>query len=144
MAIEKIKEINNPAFKTGVSAKTGKQWTLMQVTTDKNNLTTVFAPAEVGDSLELTWDATYGSWKANKVNAQQAGQLEALRKIYELNAAIYEAITGHKYGDVPTIQAEPVKTAPAAPTKPVETNPHVGDTDIESEVDNFDMGSIPF
>lgn len=142
MAVETIKEINDPAFKTGVSAKTGKQWTLMQVTTDKNNLTTVFAPAQVGDKLELTWDAKYGSWKAEKVNAQQAGQLEALRKIYELNAAIYEAITGHKYGEMPVIQTEAPKPAPAAPK--VEENPHIGDKDIADEVDNFDPSTIPF
>jgi hypothetical protein len=155
MALEKIAEINNPTLKTGVSAKNGKQWTLMQVTTDKGNLTTVFAPAAIGDTLELTWDAQYGSWKAQKVTAQQSGQMDALRKIYEINAAIYKAITGNDYG-VPVIQTAPApKPAPKPPVKAVEPppsdedNPHIGDSDIEP--DNWDnmeqpvnLSDIPF
>lgn len=132
MAIEQIAEINNPAFKTGVSAKTGKQWTLMQVTTDKNNLTTVFAPANIGDKLQLTWDATYSSWKAEKVNEKEVAQLEALRKLYELNLAIFKAVTGEEYGKhTQTVPEKP-------PVQPAVT---------EEEVDNFDntdLSQIPF
>lgn len=135
MAIEQIQAINNPVFKTGVSAKTGKTWTLMQVTTDKNNLTTVFAPANVGDKLSLTWDATYSSWKAEKVNEKEVAQLEALRKLYELNLAIFKAVTGEEYGK----HTQVVKEAPTAAELPPE---HIESTNFDE--DDIDISTIPF
>lgn len=135
MAIEQIQTINNPAFKTGVSQKTGKQWTLMQVTTDKNNLTTVFAPAQVGDKLQLTWDATYSSWKAEKVNEKEVAQLEALRKLYELNLAIFKAVSGEDYG-------KHVKVVPEAPTAAQLPPEHIESTNYGDEP--IDLADIPF
>lgn len=142
MALESIREINNPAYKTGVG-KNGKSWTMAQVTTEKNNLTTVFMPVAVGDKLELTWNDQYGNWSAKKVNAQEVAQLEALRKLYELNLAIYKAITGEIYGQ----QVETVKpvsnVAPTASQLPPE---HIESTApvTAEDVDNFDMSTIPF
>lgn len=155
MALETVKVINNPAIKTGISAKTGKEWTMAQITTDRNNLATTFMPIAVGDKVEMTWNDKYGNWSAKKVNEQQAGQMDALRKIYEINAAIYKAITGNDYG-VPVIQTAPApKPAPVASVKAVEPppsdedNPHIGDSDIEP--DNWDnmeqpvnLSDIPF
>lgn len=139
MALEKIREINNPAFKSGVG-KNGKPWTMAQVTTEKNNLTTVFMPVVVGDQLELTWNDQYGNWSAKKVNAQEVAQLEALRKLYELNLAIYKAITGSTYGnEVQTVPVAP-NVAPTASQLPPE---HIEAVTAE-DVDNFDMSQIPF
>ena len=142
MALEKVTAINNPAFKTGIG-KNGREWTLAQVTTEKNNLTTVFMPVNIGDMLELSWQEQYGSWSAKKVNAQEVAQLEALRKLYELNLAIYKAITGEIYGQ----QVETVKpvsnVAPTASQLPPE---HIESTApvTAEDVDNFDMSQIPF
>lgn len=121
MAIEKVQVINNPAFKTGIG-KNGKPWTMAQITTDKNNLASVFMPIEVGDSVEMTWNDQYGNWSAKRVNAAAAqaqnAQMEALRKIYELNLAIYAVVAGQPYSpgakvaadqpvdDVPTIDVD--------------------------------------
>lgn len=148
MALEKVRVINDPAYKTGVG-KNGKPWTMAQVTTEKNNLTTVFMPVAVGDQLELTWNDQYGNWSAKKVNAQEVAQLEALRKLYELNLAIYKAITGEVYGQ----QVETVKPAPnVAPTR-AETREvtasqlppeHIEAPVTAEDVDNFDMSTIPF
>jgi len=135
MAIETIAAINNPTFKTGVSAKTGKQWTLMQVTTDKNNLTTVFAPANIGDKLQLTWDATYSSWKAEKVNEKEVAQLEAMRKLYELNLAIFKAVTGEEYG-------KHTKVVPEVPTAADLPPEHIESTNYD--VSDEDLSNIPF
>lgn len=141
MALESIKEINNPAFKTGVG-KNGKPWTMMQITTDRNNMASVFAPANIGDKVEMTWNDQYGNWSAKKVNAQEVAQLEALRKLYELNLAIYEVVAGHPYGQ--QVKVEPVapNVAPTASQLPPE---HIESTQVTADdVDAFDMGSIPF
>lgn len=134
--IESIVAINDPAFKTGIG-KNGKPWTLMQVTTDKNNMTSVFAPAAIGDKLELTWDATYSSWKAQKYNAQKAEQLDALRKLYELNLAIYKAVTGEEYGS----NGSALPVAPEAKPQPVAKQPDVVHDVPEEEID---ISQIPF
>lgn len=142
MALETIQQINNPAFKTGVG-KNGKPWTMMQITTDKNNMASVFAPANIGDKVEMTWNDQYGNWSAKKVNAQEVAQLEALRKLYELNLAIYKAITGETYGQ----QVETVKPAPnVAPTASQLPPEHIESTApvTAEDVDNFDMSTIPF
>lgn len=135
--IETVTAINNPAFKTGMG-KNGKPWTLMQVTTDKNNMTTVFGPVNIGDKLELEWDATYSSWKAQKFNPQKAEQLEAMRKLYELNLAIYKAVTGTDYG-----QSTPVAVAPeAVPTPPPAPGPDVVH-DVSGD-EEINLSDVPF
>lgn len=133
--IETVTAINNPAFKTGMG-KNGKPWTLMQVTTDKNNMTTVFAPVNIGDKLELEWDATYSSWKAQKYNAQKAEQLEALRKLYKLNLAVYKAVTGSDYKETTEAPATPVQPVPPTPGPDV-VHDVTGDEEIS-------LDDIPF
>lgn len=135
MALEAIAAINDPTFKTGVG-KNGKPWTMMQVTTDKNNVTTVFAPAAIGDKLELTWNDQYGNFSAKKVTAQDLANLEAMRKLYELNLAIYKAVTGTDYGaQVATTPVEPVVP------KPVAKQPDVVHEVPEEEIS---LDQIPF
>ena len=140
--IETVQQINNPAFKTGMG-KNGKQWTLAQVTTNKNNLTTVFAPIEVGDKVELTWNDQFGNWSAKKVNAQQIAQDDKLRKLWEQNLAIFKAVTGEDYGK----HTQVVDEKPKLPQSQV-GNPHIGDQAdpvvTTEDVDNFDMSQIPF
>ncbi len=134
MALEAIAQINDPTFKTGVG-KNGKPWTMMQVTTDKNNVTTVFAPAAIGDKLELTWNDQYGNFSAKKVTAQDVANLEAMRKLYELNLAIYKAVTGEEYG-------QQVTTAPVAPTPtPAPQGPDAVHAVPEDDVS---LSDIPF
>lgn len=135
--IETVAAINDPSFKTGVG-KNGKQWTLAQITTDKNNVASVFMPVEVGAKVEMTWNDTYGNWSAKKVNANEAANMEAMKKLYALNLAIYKAVTGEDYGKAVTV--EPVK--PVA--KPVQENPYTEADMIAEQVDNFDMSQIPF
>jgi hypothetical protein len=136
MALETIKEINNPAFKTGMG-KNGKPWTMMQITTDRNNMASVFAPANVGDKVEMTWNEQYGNWSAKKVNAQEQAQLEAMRKLYELNLAIYEVVAGHPYGKA--VKVEPT-VAPTAAQLPIE---HIESTNYGDD-EEISLSDIPF
>ncbi len=146
MAIEAIAAINDPAFKTGIG-KNNKPWTMMQVTTDKNNVTTVFAPAAIGDKLELTWNDQYGNFSAKKVSTQEVAQLEGLRKIYELQLAIFKAITGEDYGKqvrtVPDAPAQPIAAPPqpVAPTMPVD---QVHEPTPEEMSGQINLSDIPF
>ncbi len=137
MATEKVTVINNPAYKTGIG-KNGREWTLAQVTTEKNNLTTVFMPVKIGDMLELTWQDDYGTWSAKKVTAQDVANLEAMRKLYELNLAIYKAVTGEEYG-------QQVTTAPVAPT-PAPTPVVQGPDTVHAvpEEEEVSLDQIPF
>ena len=128
--IETVQQINDPAFKTGMG-KNGKQWTLAQVTTDKNNLTSVFMPINVGDKVEMTWNEQYGNWSAKKVNAQQIAQDDKLRKLWELNLAIFKAVTGNEYG-------KQVETIPQSQVG----NPHIGDQNTDYE--EVSLSDIPF
>ena len=138
--IETVQAINDPAFKTGVG-KNGKTWTLAQITTDKNNVASVFMPIEVGNKVEMTWNDTYGNWSAKKVNANEAANIEAMKKLYMLNLAIYKAVTGEDYGKAVTV--EPVaKPAPKPVVK--QENPYTEADMIAEQVDNFDMSQIPF
>lgn len=144
MSLETIQTINNPAFKTGVG-KNGKPWTMMQITTDKNNMASVFAPANIGDKVEMTWNDQYGNWSAKKVNAQEAAQLEALRKMYELNLAIYKAVTGETYGKKTEVVApKPTSENPAPGFESQKGNPYYPDGDGYSEPTEEELNSIPF
>lgn len=152
MAKEKVIQILNPAFKTGVSQKTGKQWTIAQVNTDLNHVTTVFAPVNIGDEIETTWSDQYGEWKAQKVDKKQNAVLDALRAVYELQKATYEAVTGEKYKS----SAEPAQPVaqPAPPPAPapqpvvvpeVSENPYTEHDPPEENYDNpIDLSDIPF
>jgi len=138
--IETVAAINDPAFKTGMG-KNGKNWTLAQITTDKNNVASVFMPIEIGNKVEMTWNDTYGNWSAKKVNVNEAANIEAMKKLFLLNLAIYKAVTGEDYGKAVTVQ--PV--APVAPVAaPKQESPYTEADMIAEQVDNFDMSQIPF
>ena len=140
MALETIQTINNPSFKTGIG-KNGKPWTMMQITTDRNNMASVFAPAAIGDKVEMTWNDQYGNWSAKKINASEIAQMEALRKLYELNLAIYKQVAGEEYGK----QVQVVPEAPVQPPVPAQ-QPIVDSYPVtEAEMDEpIDLNSIPF
>lgn len=135
--IEKIAEINNPAYKTGMG-KNGKPWTLVQITTDQNNVATVFGPVNVGDQVEMEWNASYGNWSAKKVNQRDVANVEAMRKLYALNMAIYKAVTGQDYKAQETAPPAPEPKPPVAPKQDV-VHDVPEDTDEQSLLD-----SIPF
>lgn len=126
--IETVTQVNDPNFKVITSKKNGKQYTLAQITTDQNHVAEIFAPINVGDKVQIEWDASYGVWKANKVNAKAQEQMDAIRKVYELNLAIYKAITKQDY--------QP-KVAPVAPV----SEPDVPVIDVDEPID---LNSIPF
>lgn len=139
--IEKIAEINNPAFKTGMG-KNGKPWTLVQITTDQNNLATVFGPVNVGDQVEMEWNASYGNWSAKRVNQREVANVEAMRKLYALNLAIYKAVTGSDYqaNEAPaTPTPEPVPTPTPVAPKPDVVHEVPDEVDEQTLLDN-----IPF
>lgn len=141
MQKEKIIEINNPAFKTGIG-KNGKEWTLMQVTTDGNHVATVFGPVKVGDELEMEYNDQYGNWSGKKITAQSEQNnkiLEAVRLVYKQNAEI-----------LALLKAQAPKTAPTAPVKPTEPKPAarpapvIVDESFSNMDEPIDLDSIPF
>lgn len=141
MNIETVAEVNDPAFKTGMG-KNGKQWTLAQITTDMNHVASVFMPIKVGDKVQMEWNDTYGNWSAKKVDQRGQETMEALRKLYELNTAIYKAVTGGDYNKA----APAPKPALAAPKKPVEENPYTAETGMPEPYDQneIQLSDIPF
>lgn len=139
--IETVAAINDPAFKTGMG-KNGKNWTLAQITTDKNNVASVFMPVEIGNKVEMTWNDTYGNWSAKKVNVNEAANIEAMKKLFMLNLAIYKAVTGEDYGKAVTVQ--PAAPAPAPAPAPKQENPYTEAEMVAQAVDDFDMSQIPF
>jgi hypothetical protein len=137
--IETVAAINDPAFKTGMG-KNGKNWTLAQITTDKNNVASVFMPIEIGNKVEMTWN-----WSAKKVNVNEAANIEAMKKLFLLNLAIYKAVTGEDYGKAVTVQPVTAPVAPVAPVAaPKQESPYTEADMIAEQVDNFDMSQIPF
>lgn len=123
--IEKVAAINNPAYKTGMG-KNGKEWTLAQVTTDKNNVTTVFMPIGIGDSVELTWNDQYGNYSATKVNKQDQATIEGIKELYKLGLAIYKAVTGEEYGKEAPVKGPDVIVEPT----PEQESSGLSDADI--------------
>lgn len=123
MQKEKVIEINNPSLKTGMG-KNGKEWTLMQVTTDGNHVATVFAPVKIGDVLEMEYNDQYGNWSGKKVTAQTEQNnkiLEAVRLVYKQNTEILAILTNKqpKAATVAPTQSTAPKPAPRAePTLP--------------------------
>lgn len=65
----KIAQVLDANFKSGVSQKTNKPWTLMQIQTDDGKTATIFAPAKEGDEVKLTYNDQYKNYNAEKVTA---------------------------------------------------------------------------
>lgn len=65
----RISQVLDANFKSGVSQKTNKPWTLMQIQTDDGKTATIFAPAKVGDEVKLTYNDQYKNYNAEKVTA---------------------------------------------------------------------------
>jgi hypothetical protein len=61
----KISQIVDPSFRTGVGKKGA--WVLMKVETDDGKQATMFAPAAVGDEVELAYNDEYKNYNATKV-----------------------------------------------------------------------------
>lgn len=62
--MEKITEIIDGNFRTGTGAKGA--WVLMKVGTDSGKVATIFAPAAIGDTVELEYNEKYKSYSAKK------------------------------------------------------------------------------
>lgn len=68
--MEKIAEITDPAFRTGIGKK-GTPWTLMKIKTDTGKEASLFAPASIGDPVKLTFNDQYNNYSAEVMNARK-------------------------------------------------------------------------
>lgn len=109
-------------FKTG-TAKTGKPWALHKYQTNSGIEFTSFDDLEPGDTAKLTYNSEYNNWSGGRIrraDTQHDEVMAALRKLYALTEATYEAVTGEKYkepGETKRIPTAGVKTYQAARDK---------------------------
>jgi len=68
--VETITEIVDPSFRSGIG-KTGKPWTMMKIKTDSGKEASVFAPAQVGDPVQMEFNEQYKNYNAKVVNASK-------------------------------------------------------------------------
>lgn len=61
--IAKVQTTINPNFKTGISEKTGKQWTLRQIQLEDGRLASGFDEVADGEEVELTQKGEYWNYK---------------------------------------------------------------------------------
>ena len=72
--MEKIATIVDPSFRTGVG-KGGQPWTLVKITTDTGKQASCFAPANIGDPVELTYNEEYKNYSAKVINEKKMEQI---------------------------------------------------------------------
>lgn len=84
MEQDKIVEVTEPSFRTGVSAKTGKPWNMAKVATESGKTATMFGNPQVGDYVIMKFNSEYNNWNAEPLTEQkkealsQAGQLDRI------------------------------------------------------------------
>lgn len=66
--MSKIEQIIDPSFRSG-TGKTGKPWAMMKVLVDGKEAS-IFAPASVGDEVELKYNEQYKNYNAEKITAK--------------------------------------------------------------------------
>lgn len=113
----KISEIVNPAFRSGVSAKTGKPWTLMTIKTDDGKEASMFAPAVIGDEVTLTYSAEYKNYNAEKVTQRSRFETEVNEKLDRILAILKPGGTPAPKDDSPSASV----SSPADELPPVES-----------------------
>ena len=120
MEIDYVQGIDATPFKTGTSAKTGKEWALYSVTTKSGKKGSTFdGDLVTGDEVVVERNGEYiNISKPSKQSKQAVEQESKLKKLWELNLAIYEAVTGEKYSGVkkettPTVEpvVDPVEVS---------------------------------
>lgn len=143
MATAKVKNIIDPEAQGGMG-KNGKPWSMAQVELDNGKSIKIFNPIEVGDLVESYKNGEYWNWR--KVKEQAANNApannDAMRELYKLNLAIYEAITGNKYTGVQQGTTSTEK-AITEPTKQPESN-DLPPIDAYTEITDEELSQIPF
>lgn len=95
-----ITKILDPAYKSGVSAKSGKPWTLMKIEVDNKIQATCFAPAAEGDEVELKYNDQFKNYSAEKVtqktrdNAQIQAEFTAIHEKLDRIISLVDNTTG--------------------------------------------------
>ena len=141
MQTDYIQSIEQTPFKTGHSAKTGKDWALYGVTT-KNGIkgSTFDGDLVTGDEVIVEKNGEYYNISKPSKQAKQAVEQESkLKKLWELNLAIYKAITGEDYTGV---QKE-TTSAQKPVTEPVQTS-ETPPVEAYTDIDEVDLSNIPF
>lgn len=68
--MEKIAEIIDPTFRTGIGKK-GTPWTLMKIKTDSGKEASMFAPAAIGDPVNISFNEQYKNYSAELLTAKK-------------------------------------------------------------------------
>lgn len=80
-----VKSVVEKSFKTGVSAKTGKEWALHKYMSNSGKEFSSFDELEPGDTVKLTQnDYGWNGARPRKTDTQHDEVMAALRKIYDL------------------------------------------------------------
>lgn len=68
--MENIEQIVDDNFRSGTGKK-GQPWSLMKITTNTGKQATVFAPAQIGDPVELEYNEQYKSYSAKVMTGKK-------------------------------------------------------------------------
>lgn len=128
MQIDYVQAIEAIPFKTGTSAKTNKQWALYSVTTKSGLKGSTFdGDLVTGDEVVVEKNGEYiNISRPSKQAKQMVEQEEKLKKLWDLNLAIYKAITGNNY----TGESKDTTSSEKPATEPVE----VSDDELNQEL----------
>ena len=139
MQTDYIQSIEQTPFKTGHSAKTGKDWALYSVVTKSGIKGSTFdGDLVTGDEVIVEKNGEYYNISKPSKQAKQAVEQESkLKKLWELNLAIYKAITGEDYTGVQkeTTSAQKPVTEPTVTSEvPVEAYTDISDEELNSVI----------
>jgi len=139
MQTDYIQSIEQTPFKTGHSAKTGKDWALYSVVTKSGVKGSTFdGDLVTGDEVIVEKNGEYYNISKPSKQAKQAVEQESkLKKLWELNLAIYKAITGEDYTGVQkeTTSAQKPVTEPTVTSEvPVEAYTDISDEELNSVI----------
>ena len=139
MQTDYIQSIEQTPFKTGHSAKTGKDWALYSVVTKSGIKGSTFdGDLVTGDEVIVEKNGEYYNISKPSKQAKQAVEQESkLKKLWELNLAIYKAITGEDYTGVQketTSAPKPVTEPTVTSEVPVEAYTDISDEELNSVI----------
>lgn len=68
--MDKIAQIIDESYRTGTNKK-GGPWTLMKIRTEGDKNATCFAPAQIGDPVQLEYNEQYKSYSATVMTGKK-------------------------------------------------------------------------
>lgn len=77
--MEKIVDIVNPNKREGIG-KTGKPWIMMEIKTESGKVATCFAPATIGDPVQLEYNDQYKNYNAKVITSAKMTEFVAEEK----------------------------------------------------------------